>query len=52
MLPSFTRRRAGGEIKMKPRNIIIGQKVSPEKKVQSQEFRKQMTPEKKYCENI
>ncbi|MEO1692065.1 MAG: DUF559 domain-containing protein [Cyanobacteria bacterium J06631_6] len=29
---------------MKPRNIIIGQKVSPEKKARSQELRKQMTP--------
>ena len=32
---------------MKPRNIIIGQKVSPEKKVRSQELHKQMTPAEK-----
>ena len=29
---------------MKPRNIINGQKVSPEKKQRSRELRKQMTP--------
>ena len=46
-LPSPNRRGVGGEVRMKPRNIIIGQRVSPEKIKRAKELRSNMTSAEK-----